>query len=222
MAAGADRRRNSETGSARADARPRASSPPGTPARSARPGRARGRGSVRSSRPVRASCPRAQTRWEAECRAGSPREEREPPVLRQQHVPMVRVGVVDALEPGPGTRRRGRTRAPGERRARARARAPPRPGGPGQLQDERALGHVRLDHARHDERVEPLHEPSDELRVMCLLDEIELAAKVQLELLELREPLELDPLRSARSAELPGEPSSAAPRGRARVVSRPR
>jgi hypothetical protein len=63
-----------------------------------------------------------------------------------------------------------------------------------QFQDERALGHVRLDHARHDERVEPLHEPSDELRVVCLLDEIEFAAKVQLELV--RELLELDPLRS--------------------------
>jgi hypothetical protein len=63
-----------------------------------------------------------------------------------------------------------------------------------QLQDERALGHIRLDHARHDEHVEPLHEPSDELRVVRLLDEIELAAKVELELV--RELLELNLLRS--------------------------
>ena len=121
-------------------------------------------------------------------------EEREPPVLGQQQVPMVRVGVVDALD-------HDLEHVGAEELARQESGAlglepVPRldPAARDQLQDERALGHVRLDHARHDERVEPLHEPSDELRVVCLLDEIELAAKVQLELV--RELLELDPLRS--------------------------
>ena len=120
-------------------------------------------------------------------------EEREPPVVRQQHVPEVRVGVVDALDDDlehVGAEKLAREEG-GALRVEPVPRLDPAPVDP--LEDERALGHVRLDHARHDERLEPLHERSDQLRVVRLLDEVELPAEVELELV--RELLELDPLR---------------------------
>jgi hypothetical protein len=61
-----------------------------------------------------------------------------------------------------------------------------------QLEDERPLGHVGPDHPRHDEPVEQLDEPADELRVVRLLEEVELRAEIELELLgellELHQP----------------------------------
>ena len=61
-----------------------------------------------------------------------------------------------------------------------------------QLQDERPLGHVGVDHARDDETVERLDEPAHELGVVRLLEEVELRAEMQLELL--RELFKLHPL----------------------------
>ena len=82
-----------------------------------------------------------------------------------------------------------------------------------QLEDERALGHVRMDHARDDERLESLHERSDQLRVVRLLDEVELPAEVELELV--RQLLELDPLRLMNVV-----PGSSRPWRNARAPSR--
>ncbi len=117
-------------------------------------------------------------------------EEREPPVLGQQHVPVVRVGVVDALDHDlehVGAEELAREEGgalrlePGARLDLA-ARD--------QLEHERPLGHVGPDHARHDEPVERLDELAHELRVVRFLEEVELSAEMELELL--RELLELD------------------------------
>ena len=124
-------------------------------------------------------------------------EERQPPVVGQQDVPAVRVGVVDALD-------HDLEHVGAEELARQEGgalRLEPMAGldlaARDQLQDERALGHVGPDHARHDEPVERLDEPAHELRVVRLLDEVELGPEMELELVG--ELLELDPLRRLRA-----------------------
>src|SRR5256714_13269338 len=67
-----------------------------------------------------------------------------------------------------------------------------------QLEDERPLGHVGPYHARHHKPVERLDELSHELRVVRFLEEVELRAEMELELL--RELLELDQPRRLRAA----------------------
>ncbi len=58
------------------------------------------------------------------------------------------------------------------------------------LLDEDALGHVRMDHIRHDQALVLGHEPGDQLRAVRLLDEVELGGEMCLELV--RERLQLD------------------------------
>ena len=103
-------------------------------------------------------------------------------VLSQEHVPAMRVGVVNAGEgdlPDVGAEEvAGKALGPFMRKPVPRddllAVDP--------LQDEHALGHVRPDHLRHDQILEVLEETGDQLGVARLLDEVELCAQVGVEL----------------------------------------
>ncbi len=126
-------------------------------------------------------------------------EQRQPPVLRQEHVALVGIGVVHALDhhlEHVGAEELAREvrgalrREPVPRRDLA-ARDP--------LQDHRALAHVRPDHPRHHEPLERLDELPHELRVVRLLDEVELGPEMDLELV--RELLELDLARGLGMAD---------------------
>jgi len=66
------------------------------------------------------------------------------------------------------------------------------------LEHQHLLGHVRVDHLRHDQVVVVLEQAGDQLRVVRLLAEVELAADVRLELLGQRRELE-----QARRVRLP-------------------
>ena len=109
-------------------------------------------------------------------------EQGQAPVVREEDVSAVRVGVVDTgqgdlpdvgAEEVAGEGLGSLVREPMLRRDLLAVDP---------LQDERALGHVRPDHLRHDQVLEVLEEPGDQLRVARLLLEVELRAQVRLEL----------------------------------------
>jgi len=120
-------------------------------------------------------------------------EQRQPPVVGQQHVPVMRIGVVDALDhdlEDVGAKELAREVGSTLRLepvCRLDLRACD------QLEHQRALGHIGADDARNHEPVESLELVSHELRVVRLLNEVEFRAKMLLELV--RELFELDPLR---------------------------
>ena len=110
-------------------------------------------------------------------------EQAEPPVGREQDVPAVRIGVVDAVHRD--LLHVGAEELPGEHLRplgleavlcrHLHALDP--------LLDEDALGHVRVDHIRHDEVLVLRDELRDQLGAVRLLDEVELGAEMGLELL---------------------------------------
>ena len=145
-------------------------------------------------------------------------EEREPPVLGQQHVPVVRVGVVDALDHD--LEHVGAEELAREEGGALRLEPVPRLdlAARDQLQDERALGHVRPDHARHDEPVERL----DELAARapcCAPPRRSRAPRGDGPRARPRAP-RAGPAAPPPSGGPRGERSSAAPRGRARPARR--
>jgi hypothetical protein len=85
------------------------------------------------------------------------------------------------------------------------------------LQHERSLAHVGPDDPRHDEPLERLDELPHELRGVRLLDEVELAAEIDLELVG--ELLELNPARGLGVTD--GEPHGRAQDAEIEIDSRP-
>ncbi len=120
-------------------------------------------------------------------------EEGETPVVRQEDVSRVGVGVVHALDDD--LEHIGAEELSGQVSRAFWIEPVPRLdlASRDSLQDECALAHVRLDHTRDDQSFERLDELPHELRVVRLLDEVELCAEMNLELV--RELLELDPPR---------------------------
>jgi hypothetical protein len=122
--------------------------------------------------------------------------ERETSVRREQDVPAVRIGVVDALH--------GHLMHVGaEELARQLSRALSAEPVVGvdlapcdALEHQHSLRHVRPDHRRHDEILVLAHEACDELGVVRLLDEVELAAQMHFELVS--ERTRLQKLRALR------------------------
>src|SRR5919204_1215365 len=153
----------------------------------------------RGRREAESSCVKRQEKGEAPPRVvvqpaeQTEVEQDEPAVGREQDVPAVRVGVVDAVyghlvDVGAEELARelsgllGREAVVG---ADLHAVDP--------LQHHSLLGHVRPDHLRHDEALVVGDEARDQLGVVRLLEKVELGAKVHLELV--RERLELEELR---------------------------
>ena len=105
-------------------------------------------------------------------------EQRQAAVLGQEHVPAVRVGVVDAGQGDlPDV---GAEEVAGKALGPLMSKPVPRRHllAVDALQHEHALGHVRPDHLRHDQVLEVVEETGDQLGVARLLDEVELRAQV--------------------------------------------
>ena len=101
-------------------------------------------------------------------------EQREPAVVGEQDVPAMRVGVVDARLrdlPDIGAEKvGGELLGPVGREPVVEVQL----AAVDPLEHEHALGHVRMDHLRHDEVVVVLQLLRDQLGVVRLLDEVEL------------------------------------------------
>ena len=124
-------------------------------------------------------------------------EQREPPVRRQQHVSAVRIGVVEALD-GHLADVRAEERACELRGTLLRQRVAEIDAfALDELQHHHLLGHERVDHLRDEEVVAVVVDHlGDQLRVVRLLAEVELAEQMLLELV--RERVQLQELCGVR------------------------